>query len=324
MALCVVYSVMLVGDVQFRPTTTYEAVLADSSGLRAGEEVRIAGVRVGQVDGLSPLNIDQVLVQFSIGREYPLTRATHAAVRLKNLTGDHYLQLTDGLGDPRPLPPGGRIPVSQTQPALDLDALLAGFQPLLGALDPAQVNQLTASLVAVLQGQSGTLAQLLGVTSTLTGTLADHDQLIQQVITNLNQTLGTVDGRSAELSTLLTNLQSLVSGLAGDRQTIGGSLDGINHLADATSGLLDQARPPLAGDIQELGRLSRLLNQNSATLNTVLADSPEAYQRLTAIGRYGSFFNFYLCDIRVALTGPDGQTVTSPTFASSEKRCAPR
>src|SRR3546814_19361494 len=79
------------------------------------------------------------------------------------------------------------MPVDQTSPALDLDLLLGGFKPLLRSLDPQQVNDLSGALLQVLQGQGGTLVSLLGNTSSFTSTLADRDQLIGDVITNLNR-----------------------------------------------------------------------------------------------------------------------------------------
>ena len=67
-----------------------------------------------------------------------LTGGTHAVIRYQNLIGDRYLELTEGAGDSTPLAPGSAIPESRTSPALDLDALIGGFKPLLKAMDPAQ------------------------------------------------------------------------------------------------------------------------------------------------------------------------------------------
>jgi phospholipid/cholesterol/gamma-HCH transport system substrate-binding protein len=324
MALCTAATAIMVSNAQFRPTTSYEAVLADSSGLRSGEEVRIAGVQVGRVEKVDLFNLKDVLVRFSVARERVLTMGTRVDVRLKNLTGDHYLELMDGPGPPTRLPPGGRIPISQTAGALDINVLLAGFRPLFTALNPDQVNQLSSELIAVLQGQSGTVQDLIGQVGSLTGTLADRDLLIGSVITNLNGVLGTVDGRDQQLADLVNQLQSLVFGLAKDRDEIGDSLEGINQLANSTADLLDHAGPPLTADIGHLGKLAGLLNHNSDTLDTVLNGLPDTYRKLTHIGSYGSFFNFYLCGVQVAVTGPNGQPTTSPSFTSPAERCKPK
>ncbi len=82
--------------------------------------------------------------------------------------------------------------------------LFNGFQPLFQALNPEQVNELSMNLVQVLQGEGGTVQGLLAKTASLTNTLADRDQLIGQVVTNLGQTLDTVDQRHQQLNTLVS------------------------------------------------------------------------------------------------------------------------
>jgi phospholipid/cholesterol/gamma-HCH transport system substrate-binding protein len=315
---------LVIGEVQFRPTNDYTAEFSDSSGLKEGEEVRVAGVRVGEISDtrLTPRN--SVLVTFTAGSEQRLTGGTRALARLKNLTGDHFLQLADGPGPPRLLQDGDAIPLERTAPALDLNVLLAGFRPLLRALDPGQVNQLASSVVAVLQGQTGTVQDLLGNIGSLTNTLADRDAVIGRVVENTNAVLGTLDERDRNLSSLITGLQQLVTGLSEDRQVIGQSLEGINDLTTTTAGLLQEARPPLREDIVQLGRLSEVLNRNQDTLDLVLSRLPTLYPQLSRIGRNGSFFNFYICDLRVRTTGPTGQDVFSPTFTSGRERCDPR
>src|SRR5699024_6832874 len=131
-------------------------------------------------------------VRFTVAGNQVVHESTEAVVRYENLTGDRYLELRRGEGSQAPLEPGGTLPLSQTSPALDLDALLGGFRPLFRALDPAQVNDLSASIIQVFQGEAGTVQDLLASTSSLTRALADRDQLIGDVITNLNSVLTTV------------------------------------------------------------------------------------------------------------------------------------
>ncbi len=178
-------------------------------------------------------------VDFTVDTKYSLFDGTKATVRYENLVGDRYMELLEGAGSVEPLPDGGSIPVENTSPALDLDLLLGGFKPLLRALDPQQVNDLSQALVQVFQGQGGTLVSLLGSTSSFTNTLADRDQLIGEVITNLNQVLGTINDRGDQFRSTLDQLQQLVSGLSQDRDQIG---DAIPRIAGATGGSRESAR----------------------------------------------------------------------------------
>ena len=107
--------------------------------------------------------------------------------------------------------------------------LFNGFQPLFQALNPQQVNELSMNIVQVLQGEGGTIEGLLAKTASLTNTLADRDQLIGQVITNLGQTLDTVDQHHQQLTRLVVELKGWMADLARDRKTIGSSLHNISE-----------------------------------------------------------------------------------------------
>lgn len=216
---------------RFSSSDGYHATFTDVSGLKPGDKVRIAGVPVGAVEKVSIDDDNLADVDFTVDTKYSLFDGTKATVRYENLVGDRYMELLEGAGSVEPLPDGGSIPVENTSPALDLDLLLGGFKPLLRALDPQQVNDLSQALVQVFQGQGGTLVSLLGSTSSFTNTLADRDQLIGEVITNLNQVLGTINDRGDQFRSTLDQLQQLVSGLSQDRDQIG---DAIPRIAGAT------------------------------------------------------------------------------------------
>lgn len=213
-------------------------------------------------------------VDFTVDTKYSLFDGTKATVRYENLVGDRYMELLEGAGSVEPLPDGGSIPVENTSPALDLDLLLGGFKPLLRALDPQQVNDLSQALVQVFQGQGGTLVSLLGSTSSFTNTLADRDQLIGEVITNLNQVLGTINDRGDQFRSTLDQLQQLVSGLSQDRDQIG---DAIPRIAGATgdlANLLEGVRPPLQSTIAEANRTATQLQAGEDDLDWVLQNLP--------------------------------------------------
>src|SRR5690606_6836360 len=103
------------------------------------------------------------------------------------------LALEQGPGGTATLAPGSTIGVDRTQPALDLDALIGGFRPLFRALNPDQVNTLSTQLIGAFQDQGATISSLLAQTASVTGTLADRDELIGEVIDNLDTVLGSLD-----------------------------------------------------------------------------------------------------------------------------------
>jgi phospholipid/cholesterol/gamma-HCH transport system substrate-binding protein len=313
------------------PQAGYKAVFGDVSDLGAGDDVKVAGVVVGKVDDVALQPWDgRAIVSFSVVTSLPLTSETHAAIRYKNLTGDRYLALTQGVAPAgkaaagtdltntarsaghtaqstatrgRTLPPGGEIPEGRTHPALDLDALFGGFQPLFQALTPEQINKLSGQLIQVLQGEGGTVFQLLRDLADYTGALADRTAVIGQVVTNLTTVLGTLAADTPAFENALTQLQQLVSGLAQQREQLSSGLVATAQLSGRLSHTLGQARPALASTAPQVQRLSALLTtpRNSGELNAALTELPQAYRAMAGFGSYGNWSNFYLCGLSARL-----------------------
>src|SRR6201996_7201934 len=246
--------VAVFGQLRFEPEKTYRAVFANVSGLEGGNFVRIAGVEVGKVKNISIQPDSTVLVEFTAADSGVLTEGARAAIRFADLIGGRYMALEEGAGAVKRLYPGGTIPLSRTEPALDLDALIGGFRPLFRALDPDQVNKLTGQLIAAFQGQGATIGSFLSQAAALTNTLADRDQLIGQVIVNLNSVLGSLGGQSAQLGKAVDSLAQLVDGLNARKQDISDGVAYANAAAGSITSLLAQARPPLKEVVPEVDR----------------------------------------------------------------------
>ncbi|MER7281765.1 MCE family protein [Dactylosporangium sp. NPDC000244] len=301
--------------------TRYRARFTDVTGLLAGDDVRIAGVKVGEVSDIRVADNRVAEVAFTVDDDIPLTTSVRATIRYRNLVGQRYVALSEGPGGGQTLRTGQTIPESQTTPALDLTVLFNGFRPLFTALTPQAVNQLAYEIIQVLQGEGGTVASLLRSTASLTGTLADRDAVIGRVVTNLNSVLSTLDDHRDDLDTTIVMLQQFVSGLAADRTAIGDALANASTLTGATASLLQDARPSLQADIDRLGTLSGTLNDNAGVIDKTLEGLPQRYSDLTRVASYGSWFNFYLCDFDGQVTLA-GQKVNPATFTSTAARCS--
>lgn len=308
-----------IANVDPRPSESYHAIFVDAVNLNKGDEVRLAGVRVGSVSNVRLYHGTQAEVTFGVDRSLPLTDTTSAVIRYRNLIGQRYLAIVDGADGGSRLRPGMTIPVSRTAPALNLNVLFNGFKPLLAGLEPTEVNQLSFELVKVLQGEGGTVTSLFSHVASVSSRLADRDALIGQVIDNLNAVLGPLDDRDTQLSALIANLQRFVSGLSQDRAAIGSSLDSINTLAGTTSSLLSEVRPALKADVAQLGVLAEKLDSKAskALLQHFLTYTPFKLKVSTPEASYGAFLNFYVCAVNFIL--PDG-TTTAPQL-NTTKRC---
>jgi phospholipid/cholesterol/gamma-HCH transport system substrate-binding protein len=313
-----------IANSSYGATTTYKADFSDASGLQVGDDVRIAGVRVGSITDIKVVHHDTARVSFSVSKSSKLPVSVIAQLRYRNLVGQRYLDIEHGPGDPsKVLKPHSLIPETQTRPAVDLTVLFQGFQPLFQGLDAGQINQLSGEIISTLQGEGGSLELLLGTLGDLTNTLADKDQVIGEVVDNLSSVLTAVGSRDAELSNLIVQLQGFVSGLAQDRTTIGNAIGSINALATSTAGLLTKVRAPLKDDIVELTGLVGNLNKGSADIQFLVQQLAPTVGALIRTASYGSWFNFYLCSLSGTITLPGGNTIpTHLTLAPASKaRC---
>jgi phospholipid/cholesterol/gamma-HCH transport system substrate-binding protein len=287
-----------IGNFGVGKTSRYHAQFSDVTGLLAGNEVRIAGVKVGKVKAIG-LKGKLADVTLDLDGDRRLTTSNILQLRYRNLVGERYVAIVQGTGNGTEIKPKGTVPVAQTRNALDLTVLFNGFRPLLQGLDPKTVNEVSFEIIQTLQGEGGTIEQLLARTASLTNTLADKDAVIGRVIDNLSAVLDTVDRRDGDLNNLIVQLRRLSSGLAEDRKTIGQSIVGIGDLTDATAGLLTDIRPALRTDIANLGALTKNLDDNKAIVDGVLQRLPEKLNRIVATAIYGGWFNFYLCGLEV-------------------------
>lgn len=311
------------GQIRFDRTSTYSALFSSASGLQSASNVTADGVPVGRVDSVSLDDHNNAKVTFTIDSSVPLTQGVHATIRYRNLTGDQYVNLTQGPAGLPALAPGGTIPVSRTTPSLDLDALLGGFNPLFQGLQPAQVNQLTGELVAVMQGEGGNLNSVLAHAASFSGSLAGQDKVIGRVIDNLNTVVGSLDSHAGQLSDTVLEAQRLVSQLAGNRAQL---VDGLGRTADLADQLGDLAGTLRSGHdtISQLGRTAKVFNDHRTDFQKILSMLPGVYLRIGRVTTEGGFYNVFVCAVQLRVTGPDGQPYYMPQVGPSPqvKRCS--
>lgn len=313
---------VILGQYRTGSTNSYSAVFTDASSLRSGDSVRVAGIRAGTVRRVSLQPDNTVLVSFDADHQVRPTTATKVAVRYLDLVGNRYLELLDSPGPTTIQPPGSRIPVDRTEPALDLDLLLGGLKPVVQGLNPQNVNALTNSLIHILQGQSGDVESLMSKTSTFSKELADNGQTVQQLIDNLNVVVATVAKDGDKFSGAVQRLEHLVTDLSQERDPIAEAITALDKGTASLAGLLTQARTPLAGSIDQLNRLAPLLDEDKQRLDLSLQKAPENYRKIVRLGAYGSFINQYLCGIAIRVSDLEGRTAVFPWIKQDTGRCS--
>jgi phospholipid/cholesterol/gamma-HCH transport system substrate-binding protein len=323
-------TIVVFGQIRFEKTVSYSAEFSNASGLRKGQFVRASGVEVGKVKSLRLVDGGtHVRVQFDVDRSLPLHQSSTAQIRYANLIGERYLELTRGTGEgaERLLPPGGLIPLTRTQPALDLDALIGGFRPVFRALDPDKVNTIASAIITVFQGQGGTINDILDHTAQLTSALADRDEAIGEVVNNLNTVLDSIVKQAGAVDTTVVNLETLITGLSQQADPLADSVANVSKATGALADLLADNRPLLHDTISSAQSILQPLVDESGQLDDLLHKLPTA---LTLLGRsagtYGDFINLYLCDLTLTLNGlqPGGPVRTVRLTQQPTGRCTPQ
>lgn len=328
-----VTAIVLLGNT-IRGTTgsgeEFHAIFTDATMSEKGDEVRIAGVRVGRVTDVEVYDRDKARVSFVLSGRDTLPENTHATLRYRNMIGQRYLSLSPEPGPAGPdMQPGDTIPLEQTTPSINLTTLFNGFKPLFTELDPASVNRLSESLVRVLQGEGGTVTQLIRDIGSLTNTLADRDQVIGEVIDNLTVVLETINERDQQFDELMINTSALIDGLAQDKTEIGDSLDSLADLTSVSENIVTNTRPQVTDSLNALNTVATDLNAHGDDVSRVLETLPTKTDKLLRIGTFGSWFQFYLCGIDLTtgpgvgegLTPPPIPVINQPIYTNSAPRC---
>jgi phospholipid/cholesterol/gamma-HCH transport system substrate-binding protein len=328
--LFTVLIIVVFGQMRFDRTYSYSAEFSNASGLRNGQFVRASGVEVGKVKNVQLVDGGRrVRVDFNVDRSLPLYQSTTAQIRYQDLIGNRYVELKRGQGEgaDRVLPPGGFIPLSRTSPALDLDALIGGFKPLFRALDPEKVNTIATSIITVFQGQGGTINDILDQTAQLTSHIAERDQAIGEVIKNLNIVLDTTVKHREQFDQTVDNFEKLISGLDKHADPLAANTANISNAAGTVADLLADNRTLLHKTLSYLEPIQQSVVDQRDLYDDQLKRTPIGMNIVgNAVGNYGDWVNFYLCDLTLKTNGlqAGGPIRTVRIWSQPTGRCTPQ
>ena len=322
--LCVFALFAVFSNLRFDKVNTYKAEFTNVSNMISGSFVRVAGVEVGKVNKISVRGDETVEVEFTASPKVVLTEGSRAAIRWEDIAGRRYLELYEGTGGTKVLPPGSTIPVSRTEPSVDIDSLVGGLRPLFRALEPEQVNQLTGALIGAFEGQGDAIASILAQTGAVTNTLADREALIGSVITNLNTVLNSIGDQSDQLDKAVTSISQLSQALGERRADIRNGIAYTNAATGTIGDLLARTKTPLKDTMTQADRVGTLAVADYAYLDNLINQLPEKYRLLGRQGLYGDYFSFYLCDLLLKLNGKGGEPVYVTVASQKSGRCTPK
>ncbi|OLZ56315.1 MCE family protein [Amycolatopsis keratiniphila] len=280
--------------------TTYSAEFSDAGGLRADNDVRIAGVKVGKVSEID-LEGDRVLVSFRV-KDAWVGDATSASIQIKNVLGQKYLAL-----DPRGeaiLDPGEPIPLRRTTAPYDV---LEAFRDLSKTVDAIDVGQLAKSFDTISATFADTPADVrsaLEGIAKLSGTIASRDRQLRTLVANTRQVSQTLVDRDTEAQRLIQDGNALLRAISTRQQAIKDLLDGSKRLATALDGIIADNDGQLGPVLEQLDRLTSMLQRNQDSLAKGIAAFAPAIRVLTNVAGNGRWIDGYLCGLVLPTFGP--------------------
>jgi phospholipid/cholesterol/gamma-HCH transport system substrate-binding protein len=273
--------------------TTYTAYFAESAGLDPGNEVRIAGVGVGQVTGVA-LDGAKVAVTFKVKNAWVGNSST-VAIKIWSLLGGKYLAVDpSGAAAQNPAAP---IPLSRTTSPFDVSQAITSVGEQLSQINTRQLERSIATLSAAFAGTAPSVRQALTGLAGLSESIGSKDAEVTSLLHSANVVSRTLAAQSQTFTSLIKDGNLLLAELQERESDVHGLLIGTQELATELSGLVSDEQGRLGPTLKELGQVTSLLERNQADLREALRLVGPYYRLLgNALGN-GPWFDGYVCGL---------------------------
>lgn len=271
-----------------RDNYTLTATFDDVTGLLRDDNVKVAGVVVGKVTKIET-EAGRAVVTFQVSNDHAdIPKDSAAAIRWRNLIGQRYLYLYPGELDVA-LEDGDHI--SETASVIDLGELFNRLGPIVGAIDPAQVNDFLQTVTDALDGREDAVGEALDDLATLTQALSTRDDTIQRLIVNLDTVADTVNQRDAQIATMLENLVTLAEAFGDNTATLDAALTELAAFGTELDGLLDANATEIDRLLSNLALVTDTVEGRLPELDTFLAGFGDSSAAVFRAGNRGEFLN---------------------------------
>ncbi|WP_020669846.1 MCE family protein [Amycolatopsis nigrescens] len=273
--------------------TTYAAEFTEAAGLDDAAEVRVTGVKVGEVSDVE-LEGDHIRVEFT-ARDTAIGDRTVVSIEIKTLLGQKYLSLSPA-GD-TPQNPDRPIPRDRTRTPYDLGTLVDQLGSTVQQVDSGQLAGSFRVLAETFAGSPQHVRDALDGLSAMSRTISSRDDELAKLLRNTSQVAGTVADRDAEFRTLLTDGQALLGEVQRRKDAISRLLTATTGLAGQLRGLVADNQQRLTPALTELGKVTDLLQRNQDNLTaTIKGFAPLVRTGANTFGN-GRWAEVYMCGL---------------------------
>jgi phospholipid/cholesterol/gamma-HCH transport system substrate-binding protein len=273
--------------------TAYTADFSEASGLKPGNEVRVAGVKVGKVTGVA-LAGAHVKVTFKV-KDAWIGDATTAAIKIKTLLGDKYVALDPlGLDRQRTDRP---IPLSRTTSPYDVEQAFNDLSTTVGKIDTGQLARSLTTLSSAFRNTPPDVRAALTGMSRLSITISSRDTELARLLRGTRQITGTLAGQNGHFTTLLKDGNILLGMLRQRRNAIHGMLVGTTRMSIEISGLVTDNNKQIGPMLRRLDKVTKILSDNQRSLDRALALAGPYYRMVGNTLGNGRWIDAYLCGL---------------------------
>ena len=270
---------------------TYYAAFSESGGLKANDEVRIAGVRVGKVEDVA-LEGDHVKVTFRVDGAAAFGDQTHAAIKVKTLLGAMFLSLEPaGSGQ---LSKGSEIPVERTSSPYDVVDAFSGLAQTSEQIDTDQLARSLTTLADLTRNTPEEFRSALNGVSALSSNIASRNGQINSLLKNLKRVSGVLNARDQDIVGLMKDSDVLFRSLVARRQAVHNLLVSTSTLSKELTLLVKQSRADLKPALTHLENVVGVLNKNEDNLDNSLRLMAPFYRVFANTLGNGPWFDTYI------------------------------
>ena len=296
------------------------AQFASAVGVYTGTPVKILGVNVGQVTGVTP-NGAYVKVSMEYDSKYKLAQNASAIEVANSLVSDRYIQLTPLAKEGAPaLKSGATILMKNTGGPAELDDIYAALNKLAVALGPNGANKggtkngaLTTLLrvaAANLNHNGSAIGNSITKLSQAAQTLATKREDLFGTVRNLQRFTSALHNSDAQIRLFNQQLAQVASDLASERSDLGAALHDLSLALDDVGSFIKQNASHFHKDVVGLENLTGVLVKQKASLNETLAITPIALANIV---------HAYQPDIGAIATRSNLVSLSSSTNNSPQK-----
>lgn len=297
----------------------YSAAFSEAGGLRPGDEVRIAGVTVGKVDGVS-LDKDHVEVSFRITSGAVFGMKTTASIRVKTILGAKYLSLEPK--GPGRLPAGSEIPLSRTVPAYDVVEAFSDLTTTTEDIDTSQLATALDTISATFKDSPQEVKASIDGLSRISTTISKRDSALRELLRHANGVSGVLAARSGDITTLVDSGNKLFTELEARHEVINRLLISASTLAVQLTGLVADNRQQIGPALDRLDSVVGVLKRNQTSLESgIKLLAPFARLFANAVGN-GRWFDGYIQNLVAvpALASPASSVAHTPASSPGGSR----